>query len=107
MNQFSPLSEISLMPSDIHAPEPVQNENSDPAPAREPRKARRRKNGSSGPVAAKNYILDTNVLLHDPGCVQRFADNHVWIPVDVLTELDRFKNEQSERGANARAVHRL
>lgn len=54
----------------------------------------------------KNYILDTNVLLHDPHCIERFAENHVWIPVDVLAELDKFKNEQSERGANARAVHR-
>lgn len=54
----------------------------------------------------KNFILDTNVLLHDPNSITRFEDNHVWIPVDVLTELDRFKNEQSERGANARIVHR-
>lgn len=57
-------------------------------------------------VIHKNFILDTNVLLHDPNCIQRFDDNHVWIPVDVLAELDKFKNEQSERGANARAVHR-
>jgi PhoH-like ATPase len=63
--------------------------------------------GMKAPSAvAKNFVLDTNVLLHDPGCLQRFADNHVCIPVDVLSELDRFKNEQSERGANARAVHR-
>jgi len=55
---------------------------------------------------AKNFVLDTNVLLHDPACLQRFGDNHVCIPVDVLAELDRFKNEQSDRGANARAVHR-
>lgn len=54
----------------------------------------------------KNFVLDTNVLLHDPGCIERFADNHVCLPADVLSELDRFKNEQSERGANARAVHR-
>ncbi len=54
----------------------------------------------------KNFVLDTNVLLHDPGCLGRFADNHLCIPVDVLAELDRFKNEQSERGANARQVHR-
>ncbi len=57
-------------------------------------------------VVAKNFVLDTNVLLHDPGCLNRFADNHVCIPVDVLAELDRFKNEQSDRGANARSVHR-
>lgn len=54
----------------------------------------------------KNFVLDTNVLLHDPGCIDRFADNHVCLPADVLSELDRFKNEQSDRGANARAVHR-
>src|ERR1700726_2560486 len=63
------------------------------------------RNGSSGQV--KNYVLDTNVLLHDPHSVYRFADNHVWIPIDVLSELDKFKNEQNERGANARTVHRF
>jgi PhoH-like ATPase len=62
-------------------------------------------NGSRTRV--KNYILDTNVLLHDPHSVYRFADNHVWIPIDVLSELDKFKNEQTERGANARTVHRF
>lgn len=63
--------------------------------------------GLASPSAhGKNYILDTNVLLHDPGCLDRFEDNHVGIPTDVLSELDRFKNEQTERGANARAVHR-
>jgi PhoH-like ATPase len=62
-------------------------------------------NGSRSRV--KNYVIDTNVLLHDPHSVYRFADNHVWIPIDVLGELDRFKNEQSERGANARTVHRF
>ncbi len=51
-------------------------------------------------------MLDTNVLLHDPGCLNRFAENHICIPVDVLAELDKFKGEQSERGANARRVHR-
>ncbi len=58
-------------------------------------------------AGSKNFVVDTNVLLHDPYSVQKFDDNHVWIPVDVLGELDRFKNEQSERGANARSVHRM
>src|SRR6266481_6799818 len=62
-------------------------------------------NGSQSHI--KNYVIDTNVLLHDPHSVYRFADNHVWIPIDVLSELDKFKNEQSERGANARTVHRF
>ncbi len=55
---------------------------------------------------AKNYVLDTNVLLHDPAALERFKENHLCIPVDVLAELDRFKSEQTERGANARRVHR-
>lgn len=54
----------------------------------------------------KNYVLDTNVLLHDPVALERFKENHLCIPVDVLAELDKFKSEQSERGANSRRVHR-
>ncbi|MFT4176324.1 MAG: PhoH family protein [Luteolibacter sp.] len=54
----------------------------------------------------KNYVLDTNVLLHDPAALERFKENHLCILVDVLSELDKFKSEQSERGANARRVHR-
>ncbi|MBV9491403.1 MAG: PhoH family protein [Verrucomicrobia bacterium] len=59
------------------------------------------------PSAVKNYVLDTNVLLHDPHSVYRFTDNHVWIPIDVLSELDKFKNELTKRGVNARAVTRF
>ena len=54
----------------------------------------------------KNYVLDTNVLLHDPAALERFKENHLCILVDVLSELDKFKSEQTERGANARRVHR-
>jgi PhoH-like ATPase len=54
----------------------------------------------------KNYVLDTNVLLHDPAALDRFKENHLCVPVDVLAELDKFKSEQTERGANARRVHR-
>lgn len=54
----------------------------------------------------KNYVLDTNVLLHDPASLERFKENHLCVPVDVLAELDKFKSEQTERGANARRVHR-
>src|SRR5208282_3283023 len=73
-------------------------------PARPPKLTRRAR--LAAPAWVKNFVLDTNVLLHDPFSFQRFEDNHVWIPVEVLAELDKFKNEQSERGANARAVHR-
>ena len=78
-----------------------------PAKPRAMSKAKARDFGFVAPSKqGKNFVLDTNVLLHDPSCIDRFADNHVCLPADVLSELDRFKNEQSERGANARAVHR-
>jgi PhoH-like ATPase len=56
--------------------------------------------------AVKHFILDTNVLLHDPQSMFQFEENVVWIPVEVLEELDRFKAETTTRGANAREVHR-
>src|SRR3954467_15808304 len=54
----------------------------------------------------KHYVLDTNVLIHDPQSMFSFEENAVWIPVEVLEELDRFKSESTTRGANAREVHR-
>jgi PhoH-like ATPase len=54
----------------------------------------------------KNYILDTNVLIHDPNSLENFDDNNVLIPIEVLEEIDRFKRESSERGQNARMVSR-
>ncbi len=55
----------------------------------------------------KNYIIDTNVLLHDPNSLLSFADNHVLIPIEVIEEIDRFKRESSELGQNARSVSRM
>jgi len=54
----------------------------------------------------KHYVLDTNVLIHDPQSMFQFEENTVWVPVEVLEELDRFKSESTTRGANAREVHR-
>jgi PhoH-like ATPase len=55
----------------------------------------------------KNYILDTNVLLHDPGAILSFDDNEVIIPIQVVEEIDHFKKEMSERGRNARRVSQM
>jgi PhoH-like ATPase len=57
-------------------------------------------------MATKNYVLDTNVLLHDPGALYKFEDNNVIIPIYVLEEIDNFKKDQSELGRNAREVAR-
>jgi len=57
--------------------------------------------------AKKTFVLDTNVLLHDPDSIYKFEkDNKVIIPIEVLEELDRFKSTSGELGYNARAVHR-
>jgi len=55
----------------------------------------------------KIYILDTNVLLHDPHALESFEDNEVIIPIIVIEELDNFKTAADERGKNARMVSRL
>ena len=55
----------------------------------------------------KNYILDTNVLLHDPNSLLNFEENSVLIPIEVIEEIDRFKRESTELGQNARAVSRM
>ncbi len=55
----------------------------------------------------KTYVLDTNVLIQAPYALESFEDNHVVLPVAVLEELDRFKTEDGERGANTRQVIRF
>ncbi|HEX4343907.1 MAG TPA: PhoH family protein [Verrucomicrobiae bacterium] len=55
----------------------------------------------------KNYILDTNVLLHDPNSLLNFHENNVLVPIEVIEEIDRFKREATELGQNARAVSRM
>ena len=55
----------------------------------------------------KNYVLDTNVLLHEPQAMFKFEDNDVVIPIFVIEEVDHFKREGTERGRNARTVSRL
>jgi PhoH-like ATPase len=54
----------------------------------------------------KSFVLDTNVLLHNPAAIESFADNEVVIPMDVIEELDRFKGQNNELGRNARQVIR-
>src|SRR5512133_1142479 len=55
----------------------------------------------------KTYILDTNVLLHDPQALFRFEENDVVIPITVIEEIDRFKKDLNETGRNARHISRL
>ena len=54
----------------------------------------------------KFYILDTNVLIHDPKAMLKFEGAEIGIPAIALEELDTFKNEGTERGRNAREAIR-
>ena len=55
---------------------------------------------------SKHFVLDTNVLLHNPNALFMFADNEVVIPFDVIEELDKFKAGTDDLGRNARTVIR-
>jgi len=55
----------------------------------------------------KTFVLDTNVLLHEPNALFRFQDNDVILPIYVVEELDQFKKDQSGLGRNAREAARL
>ena len=54
----------------------------------------------------KNFVLDTNVLIHNPQSINSFSDNNVIIPITVIEELDRFKNMSDKKGMHARLVLR-
>ena len=56
--------------------------------------------------AVKTFVLDTNVLLHNPGALFVFEENHVVIPFDVIEELDKFKTHNDDLGRNARQAIR-
>jgi len=54
----------------------------------------------------KIYVLDTNVLLHNPNAIYAFAENDVVIPLPVIEEIDNCKKAQDEIGRHARIVSR-
>lgn len=64
--------------------------------------ASRKKNKS-----IKLFVLDTNVLLHDPTCLFRFEEHDVFIPIITLEELDEHKKGMSEVARNARQASRF
>lgn len=55
----------------------------------------------------KFFVLDTNVILHDPNAIFVFGNNHVIIPIKVLEEVDKFKRDLNETGKNARTFCRM
>jgi PhoH-like ATPase len=60
-----------------------------------------------GESLKKTFVVDTNVILHNPDSLLSFADNIVLLPIEVLEELDKFKRDHDEKGRNARISIRM
>lgn len=50
----------------------------------------------------KNFVIDTNVILHDYNCLKNFQENDIYLPIVVLEELDKFKKGNEQINFNAR-----
>jgi PhoH-like ATPase len=74
-----------------------------PRPALRPVKAAQKRSAAE---PAKLFVLDTNVLMHDPSSLFRFAEHDVYLPMMTLEELDNHKKGMSEVSRNARQVSR-
>src|SRR6186713_343689 len=57
-------------------------------------------------TSTKLFVIDTNVLMHDPTCLFRFEEHDVYIPMAILEELDNNKKGMSEVARNARQASR-
>ncbi len=55
----------------------------------------------------KVFVIDTSVLVHDPGALQAFEDNDIVIPLAVVEEIDGHKKRQDEVGRNARLISKF
>jgi len=78
-----------------------------PAPARKPihhPETRARKPRGNGPATL--FVLDTNVLMHDPTSLFRFEEHDIYLPMITLEELDGHKRGMTEVSRNARQVSR-
>ena len=54
----------------------------------------------------KTFVIDTNVILHDPTCINHFQENNIIIPLSVIEELDHFKRGNQVINLNAREFAR-
>jgi PhoH-like ATPase len=89
----------------VIAPVPLADELEAPRPARRPLpEPKLKKPRGSGP--AKLFVLDTNVLMHDPMSLFRFDEHDVYLPMITLEELDGHKKGMSEVARNVRQVSR-
>jgi len=93
---LAPLHHSALAPA---SPEPSKREPM-PVASKKPKATKK----SSGPT--KLFVLDTNVLMHDPMCLFLFEEHDVYLPMIVLEELDSHKKGMTEVARNARQTSR-
>jgi PhoH-like ATPase len=99
---FSPLTAVTAAAAQPLQSNPGGQEAKAPPKRRnEPRRAARKATGPS-----KLFVLDTNVLMHDPMCLFRFEEHDVFLPMIVLEELDSNKKGMTEVARNARQTSR-
>ena len=105
--------QASAAPAPVVTNERIDSPNAKPthAPERAPSAAvnlsvvrQKKRSKSVGP--AKLFVLDTNVLLHDPMCLFRFEEHDIFLPMIVLEELDGHKKGMTEVARNARQTSR-
>lgn len=89
-------------PNDSAGSKPASNVTS--GEAAKPGKARQPSTQPKGQPtqAVKHFVLDTNILLHNPSAIFVFQENHVIIPFAVISELDKMKRKEDDLGRNAR-----
>ncbi|SAK63900.1 PhoH family protein [Caballeronia temeraria] len=86
---------------------PVATEAPAPATARDTRAQNKRRKGTAAEAELRKlFVLDTNVLMHDPSSLFRFEEHDVYLPMMTLEELDNHKKGMSEVARNARQVSR-
>jgi len=85
---------------------PTSKSNTPAAKTATARATKRSVDKSASTGVAKLFVLDTNVLLHDPSSLFRFEEHDIFLPMMVLEELDHQKKGMSEVARNARQVSR-
>ncbi len=109
----TPIAAPTAAPVAAHGPStaaPAAAANPRRVPAPQATKAANAAKGQKGTkkaaVPTKLFVLDTNVLLHDPMCLFRFEEHDVYLPMIVLEELDGHKKGMTEVARNGRQTSR-
>jgi PhoH-like ATPase len=96
-----PLNLAPLHPSELAPASPAPSKRAPMPVASKKPKATKKNNGPT-----KLFVLDTNVLMHDPMCLFLFEEHDVYLPMIVLEELDSHKKGMTEVARNARQTSR-